>query len=142
MLSEWYPNPKVVKQVFGRVPTVHTPNSTWKNSHPSPLEKANKLGLEVAEYWDRCNKVKKAFADYQLKGLHTGDKVYPHTWDLWVEHGQCEIIGVCWDYDLYGDVEWHDPPFIMQIRNSSGKIINCTVGYVQRNCPEKGNISC
>lgn len=125
MIVEWYPNPKTVEKLL--------PHKQQQQQYPSPsdLAKAQQRGLTVHEYNKRRVAVTNEFQKYQAAGLHTHMPVVPIQEDKAKEYGTCTVSGVCWDYDLYGDVEWHDPPFILQIRTSTGQFINCTVGYVK-----------
>jgi hypothetical protein len=128
MITNWYPNPKTIAKVFTK-PAVQQQNQPW--SAPSDFSKAQKLGLSVLEYRKRCDAVKEQFEIYKRNGFYTHMPVVPVKEEALKEHGQCTVAGVCWDYDLYGDVEWHEPPFILSIRNEQGGVINCTVNYVK-----------
>jgi hypothetical protein len=128
MITQWFPNPQTIKQVFSQP---HKQQQQGLYFSSSDHEKASKRSISVEEYKARCALVKQQFDLYLKKGFHTHMPVLPVKEEVAKEHGVCTIIGVCWDYDLYGDAEWHDPPFILQIRSATGSVINCTVGYVK-----------
>jgi hypothetical protein len=126
MLSDWFPSTR--------------PPVVWPkyNTGPSTSYKerlAKELNITVEEF-DRRNEV--------CVKLHTkcqyriGDKVYPHTKELYDKYGECTIMGISRDYYMYGSVEWNDPPFLLRVTTSKGKSpIDCTMGYMQKTIPTK-----
>ena len=100
--------------------------------------KASKLGLTVSEYMRRCTVVQ---MESNRCKWQAGDKVYPHSAAEFKKHGVCFVVHVVRNYDDYGTVEWHEPPFIVSVAPAKGgnSTINCTANWVQASPPtDKG----
>jgi len=136
MIVNYFPSPKqvVVYQQSQQAAPQH--QGVVQQSHYTSREwdRAKARGLTITEYRRRVEIV---FA--QLKGefISAGDTVYPVQTKAFKQYGKCSIRNVCRHYDDYGDVEWNDPPFLLQIvsLDHPQETINCSVGYVQKREP-------
>lgn len=90
--------------------------------------RAQKLGITKEVYHERQKAVAKASA---VCLLYSGQKVMPVKEADRAEHGVMTVVNVCRSYDLYGDIEWNDPPFILQLESGlkRGHFVNCTANW-------------
>jgi len=127
MITEYYSNPSVKK---------HTP--TVSHMHPvyTPDEyrKAAARKISPSVYRERCKAVEEAMKDC----WHTvGDTGYPYSYAEFKKMGKIQIVGVCRHYDNYGDLDWNNPPFLLQVRSLERpeEITNCTPGFIVKTEP-------
>lgn len=129
MIETYYPNPNSKKQVY-TAPVVTHPVFT-----PEEYRKAVARKIAPSTYRDRCAAVETA-----LKNTwHTvGDVGYPYSYEEFQKMGKIQVVGVCRHYDNYGDVEWNDPPFLLQVRSMDRpeEITNCTPGFIVKQEPQ------
>ena len=135
MINTFFPSKK--KPVVLSLPVVHQQQqqSKWVGSyHLTEEQRATKRGLSVEEYRHRVAVVSKAQA-----GFHhfCTDIMWPVKIADAIEHGKVMIRGIVRHYDDYGDVEWHEPPFILSVSplKEQSKIINCTANWVTKTEP-------
>ena len=96
--------------------------------------KAIKMGITVSEYLRRRGIVQR---EANACKFQHGDTVYPVMAKDFKKYGKCLVVGVVRDIDDYGEVEWHEPPFILSVRPmGTANVINCTANWVQRTEPE------
>jgi len=119
MITQHYPSKRKPK------------NRYWPPSIVTSEDKAKKLGLTTEVYQQRMKAVAVASAACLF---YIGQKVMPVKKEDREEHGVMTVSCVCRSYDQYGDVEWHDPPFILQLESGlqRGKFVNCTANWAER----------
>ena len=131
MLREYYPAPKPVNA------HLYSASAMVYSDHEK--KQAEKLNITPYTYRKRSNLVREARAGTTLQ---VGDTVWPHSPELVKKYGKMLVQGICSKYDDYGDVEWNEPPFILQVAplKDLQSSISCTAGYVQRTEPEQQGI--
>lgn len=128
MIEEYYPNPTSKKQVYNPLADIH-PIYT-----PEEYRKAAARKIPPSVYKERCQVVEDALKDC----WHTvGDTGYPYSYAEYKKMGKIQIVGVCRHYDNYGDVDWNNPPFLLQVRSLDRpeEITNCTPGFIVKQEP-------
>jgi len=128
MISEYYANPKAAK-------TFPSPSAFNPFFTPQEYRQAAKFKIAPAEYKRRCAIVEKAVKDT----WHcVGDTGYPHSMAEFKKLGKVLIVGVCQHYDNYGDVDWNEPPYILQVKSLEhpNEYTNCTAGWVVKEEPQ------
>ena len=146
MIHEYYPSekrkealkPPVVVNHPARHSTHTELTSNYRNYGVATV-KAAKLGLSLTEYLRRKDLVQ---AESNACSYQTGDTVYPTLAKELKKYGKCLVRSICRDFDLYGTVEWHEPPFIVQFSplNDMDVTINCTVNFLAKRVDEtEGN---
>ena len=122
MITERYPSK--------RKPTVSSITSTYGGTPLTVEQRAAARGITVEEFRERVIIVAKTAGSCLL---YKNQKVVPIDPKIRAEHGICTVVNVCRSYDMYGEVEWHNPPFIVMIQSGlkHGQVINCTPGYVE-----------
>jgi hypothetical protein len=100
--------------------------------------KAAKLGITVPEYWRRKHVVSTEAGKCQF---HLGQTVYPSRPKDYIRYGEVKVMAICRDYDFYGDVEWNEPPFILQLVDTRQSVVNCTIGWASTVPPKLEPVS-
>lgn len=111
MIAEFYPSPKKKPAYQFNPPAV-------SNLPPTEFERASKRNLTVEEYRKRVDVVRKANL---LCGFKVQDLVAPAKEQDEAKYGHFRIIGIVKHFDDYGDVDWTDPPMILQLESIDGK---------------------
>lgn len=128
MIAEYYQNPNpVVRHVVAYSGPIY---SDYEK------KKAEERKITPWQWRDRCDKVRKAYAACKHK---VGDVVYPHNEKLLKQYGQMLVQAVCMNYDNYGDTDWNDPPYILQVApvEDLQTSVSCTADFVQKENPVK-----
>lgn len=129
MISNYYPSNRT--SPF----TVYQPSQVTSNYSPTEMARAKARNLDVIEYRRRVALVANEIRDVFLA---VGDTVYPVQSGPAKKYGKCVIHGIVKHYDDYGDVEWNEPPFLLNVvsLDKPNETINCSVGYVTKREPE------
>lgn len=105
LIAEFYPNPKA------KPPHQYNPPASI-GIIPTEFERASKRNLTVEEYRSRVAIVNRANL---LCGFKVGDEVVPKNENDEAKYGRFIITGIVKHFDDYGDVDWTDPPMILQL---------------------------
>jgi hypothetical protein len=140
MIREFYRNPKTTTYpvaVSGK-PTTH------QIFTPHEYRQAALKKIAPSEYRRRSKEVEEAYKSCSLK---VGDVGYPHKYSEYQKMGLVRVVAICQNYDAYGEIEWHEPPYIMMVCsvNKPEEVTNCTAGWVVSEEPkpkEKVNATC
>mgnify|MGYP001470795469 CR=1 FL=1 len=111
MIEEFFPSPRK-KTVYQ-----YNPPATVSNI-PTEFERASKRKLTVEEYRNRVAIVNRANL---MCGFKQGDLVSPAREQDEAKYGHFRIVGIVKHFDDYGDVDWSDPPMILQLEPMDGK---------------------
>jgi hypothetical protein len=126
------------------LPYIPTPTNTSKwvgHTNLTEEQRAAKRGLSTDVYRHRVAQVARAQIGVKL---FLGETAWPVKMADAIEHGKVLIKGIVRHYDDYGDVEWHEPPFILSVSplKDQTKIINCTSGWVSKEEPVFPGVEC
>jgi hypothetical protein len=130
MISIFYPSKRVVVVT---PPYINSPKK-WSAGSSTEEQRAAAKGLSTIEYRERVVAVSKAQGSCFW---YNNQILWPSQVKDAEEHGEVIIRGVCRHYDEYGEIEWHDPPFILAVSpvKNPEVVINCTANWVAKICP-------